>query len=175
MSWCLRFKCLYSTEILMISSTEREPLHRFHILFELCRLVIAMLFAPTEKWITTKYERLKRVHFWGSTQGTCKYISTLYYWKNIKTLQLYSCFFESNVCVKFSLKRLSLDLPYACVWDFGRKRDNYLTLIMLNVYNLKIFKKIQKVGNFGVVCIRDLDGKIRTAGTRVVSQSESNI
>ena len=123
MSWCLRFKCLYSTEILMISLTEREPLHRFHILFELCSLVIAMLFAPTEKWITTKYERLRRVHFWGSTQRTCKYISTLYYWKNIKTLQLYrvrddwdAAIFHDGPKNRLSIRLAPQQLVYASIF-----------------------------------------------------------
>ena len=99
-------------------------------------------------------------------------------------------YFVSGFCVEFSLQPFS-NLVYACVWHLGNRKSiqhythwpklrNCLFLRSLFTFYVlcsekKTVGKDAKAGKLVAVRTRGPEGKIRTAGARAISQSDSRI
>ena len=94
-------------------------------------------------------------------------------------------YFVGSFCVEFSLQPFS-NLLYACVWHLGNRKStlrsfaflcflgHYLHFTFLSVKK-KTAGKDAKAEKLVAVRTRGPDGKIRTAGVRAISQSDSRI
>ena len=106
--------------------------------------------------------------------------------RQITCLLFYSMeYFVSIFCVEFSLQPFS-NLVYACVWHLGNRKStlrSFAFLCFLGHYlhftffavKKKTAGKDAKAGKLVAVRTRGPDGKIRTAGARAISQSDSRI
>ena len=89
-------------------------------------------------------------------------------------------YFVSSFCVEFSPQLFS-NLVYACIWHLGNKKStlrSFAFLCFLGHYlHSTLFavkkKTAAKDAKAGKLVARGPDGKIRTAGARAISQSDS--
>ena len=105
-------------------------------------------------------------------QITCLFFSSVVY-------------FVSSFCIEFSLQPFFSNLVYACVCHLGSRKStlrSFAFLCFLGHYlhftffavKKKTAGKDAKAGKLAVLT-RGPDGKIRTAGARAISQSDSRI
>ena len=90
-------------------------------------------------------------------------------------------YFVSSFCVEFSLQAFS-NLVYACVWHLGNRKSNqHYTYFLVIIHILRSLQweksagKDAKARKLVAVRTRGPYGKIRTAGARAISQSDSRI